>query len=407
MFNSPSGKIDVAITYGWNRMSFNILRSLAGKGLNVAVGDASFMAMAKRSKYCFRSFSYPSFHRDPLGFIESLKAFFQEYNPEVYFPGHEETFIISKYIDEFAGTGVKIPVHDFDSLMSVHKKDSLYKLAGEQEIPVPITFKPENISELNRIWKEVSRQGKAVIKLVNTNSSKGVYYAHSAEDLIHKYTSLVEVNKFDYDQYPVVQEYVSGAGYGVSMLFNRGELRAKFSHKRLREKIASGGTSTKRVSIKNPLLEKYAEQLLGSLNWHGIAMVEFKYDEENDIGWLIDVNPRFWGSLALPIQAGVDFPYLLYKMALHGDIEPVMDYREGIVARWILGDVLATLSSIKAERSLKPILNFLSFKGEKFDDLYSDDLIPFFTEIIYYVSKFIRTGSSNPTEDALLDITSI
>ena len=33
---------------------------------------------------------------------------------------------------------------------------------------------------------------------------------------------------------------------------------------------------------------------------------------------LIEVNPRFWGSLALAIYAGIDFPYLLYKLAMEG-----------------------------------------------------------------------------------------
>ena len=122
---------------------------------------------------------------------------------------------------------------------------------------------------------------------------------------------------------------------------------------------------------------------------------------------MIEVNPRFWGSLALPIQAGVDFPYLLYKMAMDGDIEPVLDYREGIVMRWLVGDVLASLGYIKAKKSLKPVIDFFSFKGEKFDDLYMDDLMPFFTECTYYFSKFARTLSMNPTEDALLDVDKI
>jgi len=54
-------EIDVAITYGWNRVAYNVLRNLASRGLRVAVGDASNMAMAKKSKFCQHKFSYPDF----------------------------------------------------------------------------------------------------------------------------------------------------------------------------------------------------------------------------------------------------------------------------------------------------------------------------------------------------------
>lgn len=407
MSRERSSKIDLLLTYGWNRVAYNILRSLSIKGLKVAVGDTSNVAMAKSSKYCAYPFSYPSFYKNPKDFVESLKSTLQIVKPDVYIPVHEEIFVIARYIDEFKDTGVKIPLSEFELLKSVHKKDSLCKIAASLNIPTPKTFKPKNVSDLKSIWNEVGNSGKVVIKLLNTNSSKGVFYATSYDSLVKKYTDLVEGNNLNTEEYPIVQEYVGGEGYGVSLLFNNGQMRARFTHKRLREKIATGGTSTKRVSVKNPVIEEYAEYLLTSLKWHGVAMVEFKFNEKEKKGWLIEVNPRFWGSLALPIKAGVDFPYLLYKMAVDGDVEPVTRYQEGVVVRWILGDILATLSQIKARRSIKPIFDFFSFHGESFDDLYKDDLMPFVTECRYYLSKFVKTGSSNPTEDALLDVDKI
>jgi len=408
MIKKTSGNnIDVVITYGWNRVAYNILRSLSLKNLKVAVGDAFNIAMAKRSKYCCYSFSYPSFYRNPKGFVESLKTTFKLLNPTVYFPVHEEIFIVAKYINEFDKMGTKIPIHNFQSLKSVHKKDLLHKIANQLNIPTPITFKPKNLSDLKNIWNEIGKKKKVVVKLVNSNSAKGVFYVTSYEDLLKMYVSIIEKNNLEVEEYPIIQEFVKGDGYGVSMLFNKGKLRAKFTHKRLREKIATGGTSTKRISVKNPVIEEYAEHLLTSLKWHGVVMVEFKFNEDEKKGWLIEVNPRFWGSLALPIHAGIDFPYLLYKMAVDGDMEPVLDYKEGIIVRWILGDILATMSYVKTKRSLKPLKDFFSFKEEKFDDLYKDDLAPFFVECIYYLSKLIKTVSLNPIEEALLDVDKI
>lgn len=396
---------DALISYGWNRIAYNSLRSLAKRGLRVAIGDMTLWGMSQQSKYCNTKFVYPNFYRQPKDFIDCLKNKFAELKPEVYLPMHEETFVVAKYIRRFDNCGVKIPIHDFETLKSVHQKDLFAKICADLKLPAPKTIKPKNVDELSAVWRELSNNEKVVIKSINSNSAKGVFYAHSFEELKKIYSPLIE--KLEPNQYPIIQEYITGFGYGVSMLFNHGKLRAKFTHKRLREKTATGGTSTKRVSVKNQLLEDIAERLLVALDWHGIAMVEFKYDEETKDARLIEVNPRFWGSLALAINSGVDFPYLLYKMARDGDVEPVLNYQTNIMTRWLLGDALATISAIKKNLSLKPLVDFLNFKNEQYDDFYWDDLNPFFSESAYYLKKFIKTASVNPTTESLIDIDNI
>jgi hypothetical protein len=53
--------------------------------------------------------------------------------------------------------------------------------------------------------------------------------------------------------------------------------------------------------------------------------------------WLIELNPRVWGSLQLAVDAGADFPGLL--LALHaGAPRPRFEPRAGVRLRWGLGD---------------------------------------------------------------------
>jgi hypothetical protein len=47
--------------------------------------------------------------------------------------------------------------------------------------------------------------------------------------------------------------------------------------------------------------------------WHGVAMVEFKIDRRDQLPKLMEINGRFWGSLQLAIDAGVDFPAILLQ----------------------------------------------------------------------------------------------
>jgi protein-tyrosine-phosphatase len=55
--------------------------------------------------------------------------------------------------------------------------------------------------------------------------------------------------------------------------------------------------------------------MMRDLQWHGVAMVEFRYDRQHDTYWFMEINPRFWGSLPLAIAAGVDFPKALLSLA--------------------------------------------------------------------------------------------
>jgi predicted ATP-grasp superfamily ATP-dependent carboligase len=83
----------------------------------------------------------------------------------------------------------------------------------------------------------------------------------------------------------------------------------------------------------DPRLREWSEQLLGALRWHGVAMVEFKWDEVRGTASLMEINGRFWGSLALALSAGMDFPYWLYRLANQEPIEAPAEYPVGLVAR--------------------------------------------------------------------------
>jgi predicted ATP-grasp superfamily ATP-dependent carboligase len=104
---------------------------------------------------------------------------------------------------------------------------------------------------------------------------------------------------------------------------------------------------------------KIAFKLLTQMQWTGVAMVEFRIDARDDIPKLMEVNPRFWGSLQLSILGGVDFPYLLYCMLMEKNMEPLTDYKEGIQCRWLLpGDILWYVTSPDKAKNVKELMRF-------------------------------------------------
>lgn len=98
-------------------------------------------------------------------------------------------------------------------------------------------------------------------------------------------------------------------------------------------------------------------------------MVEFKADPRDGRPKLLEVNPRFWGSLHHAILSGVDFPHLLCRMAIEGDVPPVKGYRVGLRSRSVLHGELMHFASNPDRLRLKPGLFDFSVP----DDLLSID----------------------------------
>jgi hypothetical protein len=64
----------------------------------------------------------------------------------------------------------------------------------------------------------------------------------------------------------------------------------------------------------------------------------------------MEVNGRFWGSLQLAIDAGVDFPALLLAAATGEPVPPVSQYAVGVRSRWWWGDVDHLVARLRRSR---------------------------------------------------------
>ena len=134
----------------------------------------------------------------------------------------------------------------------------------------------------------------------------------------------------------LIQEFIPGFGCGFFATYQRGTCRRAFMHRRVREYPASGGVSSCAESFHDPKLERYGRQILDALKWHGVAMVEFRRDSRDGDYKLIEVNPKFWGSLDLALAAGADFPGDLCRMALGQELAFTDDYRRRLRFHWPL-----------------------------------------------------------------------
>jgi predicted ATP-grasp superfamily ATP-dependent carboligase len=143
---------------------------------------------------------------------------------------------------------------------------------------------------------------------------------------------------------------------------------------------------------------RHAEALLEELDWNGVAMVEFKVDRSSGVPYLMEMNGRFWGSLQLAIDAGVDFPKLLAEAALGRADGPVVTGESGIRLRWLLGDLDHLLIRLGRSRTelhlpagspgrLRALGSFLVpwRRGERLEVLRLSDPAPFVREVSHWI----------------------
>jgi predicted ATP-grasp superfamily ATP-dependent carboligase len=136
-------------------------------------------------------------------------------------------------------------------------------------------------------------------------------------------------------------------------------------------------------------------------------MVEYKLDRRTGQPLLMEVNGRFWGSLQLAIDAGVDFPYLLYRLALGDYVEAPEAYEVGVTNRWLLGDLDHALARLfKKDRDLdlpegfpsrlRTVVEFAKFyrPGLRYEPLSLTDPRPFFYELSEYVRDLFGKRSA-------------
>jgi predicted ATP-grasp superfamily ATP-dependent carboligase len=332
----------VLVTDGHFRKTLAVVRSLGRKGISVTVGERTLFNTSFFSKYCVKRLVYPSPRRFPNQFIDFLLKEIKENHYDCIFPMEEETLLLmAKYHSEISQyTYLLSP--DLKQIEFVRDKKNLIQFAETHGIPTPKTFYSPPTHTLP--LKGGGERWRFVIKPRISSGSFGIVYVKRQEDLISSYQSV-------HGQYPfpIIQEWIpDGEGtFGFSALFDEGSnIKAAFVHKKLRMYPVQGGPSTLREGVEHPQIMELGVSLLKSLNWVGVGMVEFKVDPRDGIPKLMELNPRFWGSLQLAIVSGVDFPYLILKMARRESFEPILRYQAGKRCRWLLlGDILHFLNN--------------------------------------------------------------
>jgi predicted ATP-grasp superfamily ATP-dependent carboligase len=320
--------VKVLVTDAHFKNALCAIRNLGRHGCDVWAGSERRWAQGFYSRACRHHVTYPPpWDRDR--FLPHLRDLAAREGIDVILPiGDRCVSVLSEYREEL-GSGVRVPVAAWDTMQVAASKARTVELATRLGIAVPRTYASRWEIERYPVVVKAS-QGSGWVRYVN------------------RPTEFPEAIGTE----TMIQEYVPGEARALFALYDRGTAVAVFQHRRLREFPITGGASTAAESIHDPALEELGLRLLDALHWHGVAMVEFKWNPSDGRYTLMEVNPKFWGSLDLAVAAGVEFPWLAVRLAMGEVIRPAFDYPVGIRFQWVFDELLHVAARPSAVRAV-------------------------------------------------------
>lgn len=395
----------ILVTDGEERAALALVRAFGRAGHEVWVGSRA-RSLASASRYATGWVPLPNPLENGPAYLEAVVEGIARIRADTLVPLSEaalSTLLPARH--ELAG--VLFPFADFEAFRHLTDKAAVLAAAPSAGIAAPkqveLTSPAVGREALETLrFPVVIKPSRSVAGSGATKIKLGVEHAATPSVLAERLAALPDV------AYPVlIQERIVGPGIGVFLLVWNGELRAAFAHQRIREKPPSGGVSVYRESVAlDPHLLRQCLALLQAFDWRGVAMVELKLDAATGTPYLMEINGRFWGSLQLAIDAGVDFPNLLLAAAAGEPAPPVTSWRLGVRSRWWWGDVDHLIAMFRSSpealglppgapgrwRSLAAFLR-LWWPGDRSEVERLTDPGPFFRESSTWLGALLRRGS--------------
>lgn len=377
------------------RSALAVTRSLGHSGRYlVSTADSVTSSLAGSSRYSQSYLSYPDPNRYPMDFVNWVCDAVSRHSFQLIMPTTEVTSqLLLKHQCDLPG--VKLPFASYDRVMKIANKISLAGMAEKCGVSVPRSQNFDNVEQV--VLDEL--QFPLVIKPALSRIFWGDQWIQTKVWVVRnlcQWNEALKSSPYLYKSPFMLQEFIPGYGSGVFCLYNNGQPVQFFAHQRLREKPPEGGVSVLSRSVPvDETLKDAAEKLLSSVEWHGVAMVEFRISE-NGHPYLMEINTRFWGSLQLAVDSGIDFPLMLANIHFGYPIEGKHEYRYDQRLRWLLGDVDSLYLFLKQPhsfgRKLARIAEFLSirFCYQKHEINRFDDLKPAWIELKQYLRALLR-----------------
>lgn len=376
-------------------------RSLGRQGVPVVRIHPNLLDHSLASKYCSSVEISPDFYASEEALLNFLLAMRTRYaGPAVLIPASDDcAYFIAKYHDALS-QAFQIVAPRWPIMAKLIDKRGQYEQAEQLGIPIPETYFPESLDDVQRLagqlqnypyvikplvahnWRRASMQG--------TSHGRKGFAVESKEALISRYKAIAES-----DSAVMIQEVIGGADdrlFTFLTCFDQDSRAIGYCiRKKVRQLPIDFGYCTMTVSCQDEAVRSQSLRLLEGIGYQGIAGVEWKLDPRTGQYKLIEVNARAVNTIGLASACGVDIPYLAFQDKLGGTQDRVTEWREGV--KWIhLEQDLWAARELHRLGKLEWRDWWRSIAGKKVCAIYAaDDLKPFFSQLREFLR--IRLGT--------------
>jgi D-aspartate ligase len=303
-----------AFILGLEVNGYGVVRSLARAGVRV-VGFHSCARdeLGRFSRYCESHYLPPSLSEDEI--CQSLIDHGRRTGgkPVLFVASDYYAFILARYREELS-KHFRYHWVDAERLQRIVDKAQVSAVCRQADVLIPRTHATRPEEDPAQTVEQLSFPC-----LIKPNRSfhstfpPGLknYVAGSPEAFVAFYQAHPELKGTT-----VCQEIIAGGDdhmfEWIALVRGSGEPGAEFCARKLRQYLPGYGVMCFGRSEENELLARQGSQLLRSLDYRGLASLEFKYRAEDGRFYFIEMNPRLSRFSALFADAGVNFPYLAY-----------------------------------------------------------------------------------------------
>ena len=252
---------------------------------------------------------------DKENFVERLVSACKTLCIDVLYPTVDDELLpIAKNIEAFENDGVYVGISSQSSLEACLDKYVLMQTC-QDHIPLG-DFAVFDVNFDSSMWNY-----PLIVKPRSGAGSRGIVLVKDK----------VEMDNLPRDAKMLVQEYLPGTEFSVDVFINQnGHCVSAVPRERI--KVDSGVAIVSKTSRDLDLIN-LAKQAALATGLTGVANIQFRKDG-NGVAKLLEINPRFSGTMPLTIAAGADMPKMVLKEAGQEELEDIQ-HTELAVVRYL------------------------------------------------------------------------
>ena len=334
-----------------NLSTLAVIRSLGRRGIPVILVTTNNRDGAAQSRFVTQVEYCPYMHESEAKLLDFFTALANRYpGPKVLLPTVDEcAWFVGKHYAQLSQQFL-IPAPDDNAMSKVNNKRIQYETAEQLGIPIPETYFPETLEDVEKLSRSITNYPYVIKpnvsfewKLQSARSGakgkKGLRVDSAAELLATAREIYVPEHDF------MIQEVIGGRDQRLvtflGFFSEEHQPISWFIRKKIRQSPIDFGYCTMTESCHNPVVLDQSVRLLKAIHYHGIAGVEWKLDPATETYKLIEINGRPVNTTGCAVASGVDLPAIAYFHAIGNPLPPVTDWQDGQRWAWLSMDFWA------------------------------------------------------------------